>query len=64
MCGLILFSMALQIMKPQMVINHQYKERKMDYLTIESCENNFCTYLTKMQDMQKKIDSLLKYRIK
>ena len=51
-------------MKPQLVIDHQAKERKMEDLKIKLCENNVRTYLTKMQDMKKNIDSLRKDGIK
>ena len=59
-CGLNLFMMALQVIKTQMVINNQSKERKIENMTTESCENNVCTYLTKMQEMWNEIDSLRK----
>ena len=39
MC-LIIFMMTLQVMKPQLVTDHQSKERKMEDPTIELCENN------------------------
>ena len=45
-------------MKPQLVIDKRIKERKMEYLNIELCENNICTYLTKIQEMRNEIDSL------
>ena len=64
MCGLILLMMALQVMKPQMVIGHQSKERKMEDLTMDSCKNNVHTYLTNMQEMRNEIVSLQKYGIK
>ena len=63
-CGLILFMMVLEVMKPQLVIDHGAKERKMEDPTIDLCENNVCTYLTKMQDMQNEIYSLQKDGIK
>ena len=56
--------MSLQVMKPHLVINYQAKERKIEDLTIESFENNVCTYLTKMQEMRNKIYYLRKDRIK
>ena len=61
--SLILFMVALQVMNTQLFIYHQSKERNMEDLTIESCENNVCTYLTKMQEMQNEINSLRKYGI-
>ena len=64
MCGLTLFMMVLQVMKPQMVIYYRSKEMGMEYLTIESCYNNVRTHLTKMQEMLNDIDSLQKYGIK
>ena len=64
MCGLNLFVMALQAMKPQLIIDHQSKEREMEDLTTESFDNNVRTYLSKMQEMQNEIDSLWKYWIK
>ena len=47
-CCLTLFIMALQVINPQMLIDHQSKEREMEDLTIELCDNNVRTYLTKM----------------
>ena len=64
MCGLILLMMALQVMKPQMVIGHQSKERKMEDLTMDSCKNNVHAYLSNMQEMRNEIVSLQKYGIK
>ena len=55
---------SLQFMKTQLVFGHQSKEIKMEDLTIELCEKNFHTYLTKMQEMQNEIDSLQKDGIK
>ena len=63
-CGLTLFIMTIKVMNPHLVIDHQSKESKMEYLTIKTCENNVRTYLKKMQDMQNEIDSFLKNRIK
>ena len=57
-CGLILFTMALQVIKPQLVIDHRAKERKMEDLTIASCQDNVRTYLTRMQEMRIEIDFL------
>ena len=56
--------MALQVMKPQLVIDHRAKERKMEDLTIASCQDNVRTYLTTMQEMRIEIDSLRKDGIK
>ena len=39
-CGLILFKMALDVMKPQLVIDHRAKERDLESLTLENCSNN------------------------
>ena len=50
-------------MKPQLVIDHRSQDRKIEDNTIESCKNNFCTYLTKMQEMRNDIDSLQKDKI-
>ena len=50
--------MALPVMKPQLVINHCAREVNMEDLTIESCKNNVCNYLKKMQEMRNKTDSL------
>ena len=36
----------------------------MEDLTIKSCKNNVCTYLTKMQETRNEIDSLQKDRTK
>ena len=46
---LTLFMMALQVINPQLVIDHQAKERKMEDMTIELCNNNVRTYLMNMQ---------------
>ena len=64
MFGLTLFMMAIQVMHPQMVIDHQDKNRKMEYLIIELRKNNVRTYLTKMQEMRNEIDYLQKDGIK
>ena len=56
--------MSLQVMNPHLVIDHRTKERKIEDLTIELCENNVCTYLMKMQEMRNKIYSLRNDMIK
>ena len=56
--------MALQVINPQLVIEHQPKESKKEELTIKSCKNHVCTYLTNMQEMRNEINSLRKNGIK
>ena len=48
-CAVILFKMSLDIINPQIVIDRRSKEKKLEDLTIEAFQNNFCTYLTTMQ---------------
>ena len=45
----ILFKMALDVIKPQLVIDHQAKEIELEDLTLEAFQNNVRTYPTTMQ---------------
>ena len=45
-CGLILLKLSLDIMKPQVVVDHRVKETEMEGLTLAACGNNIRTYLT------------------
>ena len=62
-CGLILFKMALDVMKPQLVIDHRAKERELESLTLENCANDVRTFLTKMQEKRMEIDALCKNNV-
>ena len=63
-CGLILVKMAMEVMKPQLVINHREKEKALEALTLLDSDNNVCTFLTRMQDQHDKIDTLQKDGVK
>jgi len=45
-CGLILFKLAMSVMKPQLVINHRALERELEHMSLEGCNNNVRTLLT------------------
>ena len=63
-CGLILFKMAMAVMKPQLVVKHRSKERELEELTIAKAGNDVRAYLTKMQEKRNKIDALRKDNVK
>ena len=63
-CGLILLKMAMEVMKPQLVINHRQKEKALESLTLSNAENNVRTFLTKMQEQRDEIDTLRKDGVK
>ena len=59
-CGLTLIKMAMTVMKPQLVIYHQGKDRELEEFTLAKAGNDFRAYLTKMQEKRNKIDALCK----
>ena len=63
-CGLILLKMAMEVMKPQLVINHREKEKALEALTLLKVGNNVCTFLTRMQEQRDEIDTLRKDGVK
>ena len=63
-CGLIIFKMAMTVMKPQLVVNHQEKEREIEDLTPAKSGNNVRAYFTKMQEKRNEFDALRKDNIK
>ena len=64
MCDLILFKMALDPMKPQLVVDHRAKKRELETLTLANCDNDVRTFITKMQEKRIKIDALRKDNVK
>ena len=48
-CGLTLIKMEITVMKPQLVVNHQGKERDLEELTLAKSGNDVRAYLTKLQ---------------
>ena len=56
--------MAMTVMKPQLVVDHQGKERELEELTLEKTGNDVRTYLTKMQEKRNEIDALRKNNVK
>ena len=62
-CGLILFKMAMIVMKPQLVVGHREKERDIEELTLAKSGNDVRAYLTKMQNKRDKIDALRKEKV-
>ena len=63
-CGLTLLKMAMAVMKPQLVIDHQGKDRDLKYLTLAKSGNDVRAYLTKMQDKRNEINALRKDNVK
>ena len=59
-CGLILLKLSLDIMKPQVVVDHRVKETEMEGLTLAACGNNIRTYLTQIQERRIELDTLRK----
>ena len=58
--GVIHFKMALDIIKSRLVIDHKSKERELEDLTLEACQNNVCTYLTTMKEKKIEVDTICK----
>ena len=56
--------MAMMLMKPEIVVNHQRKERDIKELTIAKAGNDVRAYLTKIQEKRNKIDALRKNNVK
>ena len=63
-CGLTLLNMAMTVMKPQLVVDHQGKERELKELTLAKAGNDVRAYLTKMQEKRNEIDALRKDNVK
>ena len=61
-CGIILFRISLDVIKPQIMIDNQAKERDLEDLTLKACQNNVCTYLTTMQEKKIEVDTIRKDR--
>ena len=59
-CNVTLFKMALDVINPQLVIDNLAKERELEYLTIEACQKNVCTYPTTMQEKKIEVDTIHK----
>ena len=51
-------------MKPQLVVNHQEKEHKLEALTLVTSENDVRQLLISLQEKRDEIDTLCKDRVK
>ena len=58
--GGILFKIALDVIKPQLVIDHWYKYIELKDLILEACQNNVRTYLKTMQENNIEVDTIRK----
>ena len=56
--------MALTVMKPQLVVDHQAKERDIEELILAKAGNDVRAYLTNIQEMRNEIDALRKDSVK
>ena len=56
--------MAMEVVKPQLVINHPEKEKALEALNLLDAGNNVWTFLTRMQEQHDKIGTLCKYGVK
>ena len=48
----------LEVIKPQVVVDHRVKEAEMEVLTLASYLNNIRTYLMPMQERRIELDTL------
>ena len=49
-CGLVKLKLAIEIINPQLVVDHAIKEQDLENLTLLKCGNNVHTYLTTLQE--------------
>ena len=56
--------MAMMLIKPHLVVDHQGKERELEDLTLAKTGNDVRVYPTKMQKKRNKIDVLHKDKVK
>eukprot|EP00957_Ditylum_brightwellii_P150808 11482715-Ditylum_brightwellii.AAC.1 len=59
-CGVIFLKMMMEVMKPNLVVDHQAKETELENMTLALFGNNAQTLLTMMQEKRNKIDTLQK----
>ena len=58
-CGLIKIKMAIEIINPQLVVDHAIKEKELEALTLAACGMNAHTYLTSLQEKQNELNANL-----
>ena len=58
-CGLVKLKLAIEIINPQLVVNHVIKEQDLEEPTLVKCGNNVHTYLTTLQEKRNEINANL-----
>ena len=63
-CGIIFLKLMMEVMKPQLVVDHRAKEKELEEMTLASSNNDVRLLLTSMQEKRDEIDTLRKDGVK
>ena len=54
-CGIIILNIAIGVMKPQLIVNVQDLEKRLEKLSLQTCGNDVREFTTKMSDLREQI---------